>query len=125
MIDKINSLIGKPYNAVNYHCFHLVKELQPKAPDIDVIASQMAGARLMNGKVYSGWEITDTPHNLDIVLLGTREDVYHHAGVLFEGGIVHADKPSVRYESLSHIKKRYPCIRYYTYRDSNGTCKAD
>ena len=88
--------------------------LQPKAPSIDAIASKMAAARLMNDEVYSGWIETETPHDMDICLLGNREGVYHHAGIYFQGMIVHADLPSVRAETLDIILKKYKFIRFFT-----------
>ena len=114
MIDKINSLIGKPYNATTYHCWNLVKELQPSAPDIDVIASKTTAVRYMNDKHYDNWIITQSPKDLDICLLGTKEDVYQHARIFFNGMIIHADIPMVRAEKLDIIYKTYPYIRFYT-----------
>lgn len=114
MIDKINELIGKPYDRETYHCWTLVMELQPKAPSIDTIASRMSAARLMNEEVYSGVIETDTPKDMDICLLGNREGVFHHAGIYFQGMIIHADMPAVRAEFLDIILNRYPYKRFFT-----------
>ena len=112
--DKINSLIGKQYDAVNYHCWHLVMDLQPNVPHIDIIASKTAGVRHMNDGEYSNWEVTQHPKDLDVCLLGNREDALHHAGVYFKGSIIHNDLTTVRSESLDTIKTKYKCIKYYT-----------
>ena len=115
MIDKINDIIGRPYDAERFNCWHLVMELQPKAPKLEVVATKIAGLKNMNKKYYSGWEITTSPKDLDIVLLGMREDAMQHAAVYYKGGVIHADNFAVRFESLSSIQNKYSHVKFYTY----------
>ena len=112
--DKINNLIGKPYDAEIYHCWHMVKELIPNAPDIDVVASKTTAVRYMNDDEYPDWKITQSPKDMDICLMGIKDNVYHHAGVFFNGLIVHADLTYVRAEKLDIISKKYQYMRFYT-----------
>ena len=112
--DKINSLIGTPYDADMYHCYTLVMELQPKAPTLDLIASKTTAVRYMNDDEYPDWKITQSPRDMDICLMGTKDNVYHHAGVFFNGLIVHADLTYVRAEKLDIISKKYSHMRFYT-----------
>ena len=111
--EKINSIIGKPYDAENYNCWHMVMELQPLAPSIDIAATRSAGIKNMNEDSYANWEVTESPSDLDICLLGNREDALHHAGVFYNGMIVHNDVTTVRAEPLAIIKNKYKCIRFY------------
>ncbi len=112
--DKINSLIGTPYDADMYHCYTLVMELQPKAPTLDLIASKTTAVRYMNDDEYPNCIEVEKPSDLDIVLLGIKEDTYQHAGIYFKGLVIHADRPSVRAEKLDIIRNTYPFIKVFT-----------
>ena len=114
MIDRINELIGKPYDAKRFNCWHLVMELAPTAPNVDVVASKTTAIKYMNDDEYDGWEITESPKDFDICLLAIEENEYHHAGIYFNGLIIHADMPMVRAEKLDIIRNKYPLIKVYT-----------
>ncbi len=113
MIDKINSLIGKPYHPENYNCYHLVRELVPKAPDYEMVMSRLSSMRLFNQEVFDTVTLVTDVKDGDIVLLGRSDKHLHHAGVYFGGYIVHADKPSVRAVLMADMLLTYPAMRYY------------
>ena len=112
MIDKINEVIGKPFDAVNFHCYHLVRYLVPKAPDWRVVASIAEGLRWSSELTKLTKRVT-TPESGDIALLGRTFKTMYHAGVYFEGRIVHVDSVGTRAELLHIIARKYPAIRYY------------
>ena len=114
--DKVNDLIGKPYDIANYNCWHLVMELVDHAPDIDKVATMSVGLRMMNDTAnWAGFKKVFTPQDGDIVVMGNHKNAYHHAGVYFNGGIIHSDKPSVSFKNLDDMKKVYKEMRFYRY----------
>jgi len=112
MIDKINSLIGKPYDKDNFHCYHLVKELVPKAPDWTMVASIVEGLK-WSSELTRITEQLEDPEDGVIVLLGRSPTTLYHAGVYFSGLVVHVDKCGTRAEPLFKIKLKYPEMRFY------------
>ena len=111
-IDKINSLIGAPYDEREFHCWNLVEILVPNAPKISVVSQSL----YLNAKTFKN-EIQN--HRLkevqkfadkDIILLGNKE-TFFHSGVYFNGGVVHAKEGGVVYEKMDKIKLFYANIK--------------
>ena len=106
--NKVNSLIGRAYNARTFHCYHLVQELT-NAPDlevtvrnkdIDIPASLSSFVQLKERKPGC------------IALIGPS-----HIGVyLDKENIIHCDTPGVRIETVVQLLFKYPYIRYYEYK---------
>ena len=116
MIEKINAVIGKAYDKDNYNCWDLVMELNPKAPSFDEVGTLYNALKYMNKDNYNGFKITDAPQDGCICLLGKKPNVFHHAGIYFQGLIVHAVDPTVVANEISVIKKLYPYMRFYSCR---------
>lgn len=117
-IDKVQSLIGKPYHPEKFNCWHLVMELVPKAPTVNVVATKMIGIDYFtNEKYYDGFHEVCEPQDGDIVLLGDTPNTLHHAGVFINGGVIHAEQPSVVFRMLKFIKRQYKEVRFY--RENN------
>jgi len=113
MKDKINSLIGKPHNNDNYHCWHLVCDLVPCAPKIDASIGTIREAMSYKDDVTDGkLREIKSPINGCIVLLGKSERTLYHAGVFYSDGIVHNDENGVRYETLNKIDEKFPFKKY-------------
>ena len=104
MMD-INTLVGKPYDKENYHCWHFIEEVLavPTLKDVHVDTAND------DVEKYIGlfMEI-DAPVNYCIVLIGKS-----HIGIWYNGGIYHNDTRGVRYESMRVIKMRYPTFKYF------------
>ncbi len=111
MIDKINQLIGKPYNKETFNCYHLVQELVECAPDYDSVVSRLTQTRHLNEDVYDNLEDVTEFKDGDIVLLGRELKKLHHAGVYHSGLIIHAETPSVRAETVKDMLRLYPVMR--------------
>jgi len=112
MIDKINELVGTPYDISSYHCWHLVKDLVPGAPDFEVVAATYATSlKLCNESTYDNLHEVTSPIDGDILLLGRNIDHLYHAGVYFQGKVVHCDVPAVQVNELSDMRKLYPGMR--------------
>ncbi len=110
--NKVNSLIGKPYDEYKAHCYDLVMDLLPDAPKVDFVADSLF-------KSVKQIDTTIKEHKLipvnsykdkDIILLG-RNGTYHHIGVYYNGGVIHADTRGAIYESMSKIKLYYSHIK--------------
>ena len=112
--DKVNDVIGKPYDVYKAHCWHLVKHLVPDAPDVHGTAKSLATSvrhfrdELNNHKLN---EIDESDlKNKDIVILG-KNNVLFHAGVYYDDGIIHASESGVVYQPMSTIKIIYTNIQ--------------
>ncbi len=104
MID-INTLIGKPYDKENYHCWHFIEDV------LDVPLLKDVHVDTANDDVdkYIGlFEEIQTPQNYCIVLLGKS-----HIGIWYNGGIYHNDEQGVRYEPQRVLKMKYPSFKFY------------
>ncbi len=112
--DKINGIIGKKYDAVNFHCYDLVMFLVPDAPMIEGDTKNLTcTVKQFKSEIplHNLNEIDeDSFKDKDIILLGSN-NIYHHVGIYYDGGIVHNSKVGVVYEPLHMIKKIYNCIQ--------------
>ena len=110
--DKVNSVIGKPYNAYKAHCWDLVSFLVPNAPVTTSVANSLIASVKHFKNELSTYNLTevDTYKNKDIIILGNSE-TYFHAGVFYEGGVIHADSNGVVYQDISTIAKTYTKIK--------------
>lgn len=112
MIDKINKVIGLPYDAYKAHCWDLVEYLVPNAPKLSVAAESLTASvrHFKEEKAkYNLQEVTEFKDG-DILLLGKDKTLFH-AGVYFNGGVVHASTTGVVYERLQDIKRTYSLIK--------------
>lgn len=118
MEDKIESLIGRPYDAERFHCWTLVEELVPEAPKLKVIGGNYTSAikqfkEQINNNVKQYIEVRERPQSSDIVLAGNN--YINHAGVLVEEDgtflVVHNDKNGVHVEPMYYFMKNYKQIR--------------
>ena len=110
--DKINSLIGREYNANTWHCWHLVCELVPCAPRIEASVTCVRDAIRAGEVPINKMEFVKIPRNGCVVMLGSRHSTMHHAGVYYNDGVVHADKVGTRYEKMEVMEKKYTYIRF-------------
>lgn len=117
MIEQIQKLIGKSYNRDTYNCWHLVMELVPTAPSVEEIGTLKNSLNRMN-QPYSTYIPTDTPRDGDIVLLGRSDKEYYHAGVYYQGKVVHALDPSVVFQPLDKLRRQFRAIGFYTCESS-------
>jgi len=112
-LQRANSLIGEPYNKDTNHCYSLVMQLLPNAPKIEhVVNGIYASVNKINYEVKA-LKLKEVKEfqNEDIILLG-RSTIYHHVGVYYDGGIIHADEDrGVVYDSMVQLKKFYPNMR--------------
>lgn len=104
MID-MNTLIGKPYDKENYHCWHFIEEVLnvPTLKDVHVDTAKDDVEKYKN--VFK--EITK-PENYCIVLLGVS-----HIGIWYKDHVYHNDTHGVRAEPMRVIKMKYASIKYY------------
>lgn len=110
--DKVNNLIGQPYSDKN-HCYALVMQLVPDAPKVEFLADGIYKSikQIEHTQTEYNLKNVDNYKNKDIILLGNNE-IYHHVGVYYEGGIVHSDiKNGVVYNSLEQLKKIYSSVK--------------
>jgi len=112
--DNVNRLIGLPYDAYKAHCWHLVEELIPTAPKLEGTAKSLtASVRHFESELHKHTltEVKDENYkDRDIVILG-RNNIYFHAGVYYDGGVIHASREGVVYQSMSSIKLLYTNIQ--------------
>ena len=110
--DKVNELIGQPYDAVDSHCWHLVEELVPFAPKLDVTAKTLTTSVKHFDKELKLHNLNEVANfeDKDIIVLG-REDIFFHAGVYYDGGVIHASLEGVIYQQLDIINKIYSSIK--------------
>lgn len=114
LLEKVQELIGKPYDTETYNCWHLVMDLVPTAPKVDVVATKIVAMSFFNDKkYYTGFKEVEIPKDGDIVLMGSTPKHLHHAGVYVNGGVIHADKPSVMFRSITYMKRLYREVRFY------------
>ena len=108
LADSINDIIGKPFNAETFHCWTLVEELLPEAPKLDVTATSIIKSikHFRDEMPEIGLIEVDTYENGDIIVLG-KNGVYMHAGVYYDGGLVHVDHYGARYQPMKDIDKVY------------------
>lgn len=110
--ERVNELIGKPYDEANYHCWDLVCDLLPDAPKVNGSAASLTASvkSFKSALVYTQLKEVQEYENEDIIILG-RFDTYYHAGVYYGGGLIHATHGGVAYQRMSDIKKVYTRIK--------------
>ncbi len=108
--DKVNGVIGLPYDKFKAHCWHLVEFLIPDAPKIEGTAKTLStSVRHFKEEleIYKLNEIdVEDFKNKDIVILG-RNNIMFHAGVYYDGGVIHAGETGVVYQPMSFITQLY------------------
>ena len=106
--DKVNSLIGKPFDAYKYHCWSLIEDLLIDAPRIEGTAKTLAISVKHFKKALFSHNLSEVSEFIDkdIIIMGKNE-TYFHAGVYFQGGIIHASENGVVYQPLNEMKKIY------------------
>ena len=116
--DKINDLVGRPYNAQTFHCWSLVEELVPNAPKLSVIGGnyeQSIREFKKNTPEYieQFTEVRENAKSGDIVLAGNN--YINHAGVLYLDSdnvlVIHNDTKGVHVEPMYYFQKQYKMIR--------------
>lgn len=111
--DKINDVIGKPYDAYSAHCWDLVCYLIPDAPKPDGTAKTLT-ASIKHFKEelkhHNLKEIDENYKNKDIIILG-KNNIFFHAGVYYDGGVVHASLDGVVYQTMDFIHRMYGNIQ--------------
>lgn len=110
--DKVNSLIGKPYEAYNAHCWTLVEDLLDNAPKIKGTAETLATSVKHFKKELLSHNLKEVNvyKDKDIIILG-KNGTYFHVGVFYKGGIIHASENGIVYQPLNEIKKIYTEIK--------------
>ena len=112
--DKVNGIIGLPYDKFKSHCWHLVNFLVPDSPELDGTAKTLTSS-VKHFKTelerHNLNEIKESElKNKDIVILG-KNNIMFHAGVYYDDGIIHASEMGVVYQSMSTIKQVYSNIQ--------------
>lgn len=103
--NKLNKLIGKPYNKITYHCWHFIEEVL----DVPTLEDIHADSSLDDIEKYKLlFEEIESPIDFCIVLIGDN-----HVGIWYNGGIYHNDTLGVRYEAIRAISYRYRSFKYY------------
>jgi len=110
--EEANSLIGLPYDAFNAHCWDLVSTLIPNAPRPQGTAKTLTSSVKHFKKELNAYNLqeVDNYRNKDIIILG-KGDIFFHAGVFYNNGVIHASLYGVVYQDMSTIKKLYPNIK--------------
>ena len=110
--DKVNSLIGKPYEAYKAHCWTLVEDLLDNAPRIKGTAETLTKSvkHFKKELLSHNLKEVDIYQDKDIIILG-KNNTFFHAGVFYKGGIIHASESGVVYQSLFEMKKIYTEIK--------------
>ncbi len=104
-----NSLVGKAFDHVDYHCYSFIEECLD-VPRLDEVAVSTARNDIHKHKGL--FELIEHPEDYCIVLLGDS-----HVGIYYNNGIYHNDICGVRYESMRVMKLKYNKVVYY------GICK--
>jgi len=114
--EKINEVIGNKYDYTNSNCWHLVKHLNENAPDIEEVHTSIYSTakkfKQYEEKYKKDCSLVLFPDDGDIVIMG-RNNLYTHAGIFYNSGIVHASKVGVIWQPLREMKREYPKIKAY------------
>ncbi len=112
--EKANGIIGLPYDKFAAHCWNLVEFLVPDAPKIEGTAATLTTSVKHFQKELEDHNLNEIDEvnlqNKDIVILG-RNNIMFHAGVYYDGGIIHASEMGVVYQPMSFIKRLYGNIQ--------------
>lgn len=70
--------------------------------------------RIALHKADHGFIQIDEPQDFAVVLMGKmRTRVPHHAGIYYQGNVLHATATGVIYESLESVSDSWPKIEYW------------
>ncbi len=105
LIKNPDELIGKRWDEISYHCYDFVSECL-EMPALSGIAVTMAKDNISEHKPFYR-ELLE-PKDFCLVLMGDR-----HIGIYKDGGVYHADRDCVKYESIRNIRRKYQIIEYY------------
>ncbi len=110
--EKANELIGMPYDAYKSHCWDLVMHLLPDAPKLDGTAETLTHTvkQFKNELEHNNLEETVILQNRDLIVMG-RDGMFFHAGVFYNGGVIHASLKGVVYEPISAIHRLYNSVK--------------
>ncbi len=110
--DKVNTVIGKPYDAYESHCWDLVTYLVPDAPLTDSVADSLLATVKHFKYELATFKLNEVSEfqNKDIIILGNG-DTYFHAGVYYAGGVIHASNEGVVFQDMKNIKQLYTKIK--------------
>lgn len=108
---EVQGVIGAPYvpggGVGSYDCWTLFCRFA-NAPEVwrDPLASmEDIASRLVEATNRNAWSRTESPEDGDAVLCSQASRM-HHIGIWYDGRVLHADRPSVRLESLDDMKMR-------------------
>lgn len=105
LLKNPNTLIGKTYDPIKYHCWHFVEECLD-VPKIEDIAVSTAKGDINKNKIL--FKEVKLPTEYCIILLGKK-----HVGIYYCDGAYHNDKSGVRWEHLNTLNKIYGELKYY------------
>jgi len=118
--DKIEELIGKPYDAQDFHCWTLVEELVPNAPKVEVIGGSY---RLAKGgfernaeTIADKVEVQGDPQEGDIILVGSKKSLIHAGVLLIDSGnrlVIHNDKDGVHIVPMIPFMQQYAVVKVF------------
>lgn len=73
-----------------------------------------AAFRLALHKSAHGFEPVTAPADFDVVLLGKVASLgLHHAGVYWQGGVLHALETGAVYQDLASLRDTYPLMEFW------------
>lgn len=114
--DRINNAIGKQYDYEKYHCWDLVLELRPDLPTLEGQAKNISvSVRQFKEHFPEFVEAKREPVNGDLIVLG-KKNSYFHAGIYYNGGVVHADAHQVLWHSMNTITGCYQNLKIMEHR---------
>ena len=110
--DKVNEVIGRPYDSTKNHCWHLVEYLVPTAPKLEGEALSLAISVKHFKEELDRTALQEVTNfkDQDIIVMG-RGGTFHHAGVFCNGGVVHADTIGTIWQTLADLRKVYPEVK--------------
>ena len=105
LIEKLNSLVGTPYDKIHYHCYHFIESVLP-VPKLKDVHVDTANDDVE--KYVDLFKELKEPVNGCIVILGKS-----HIGIWYNGGVYHNDLHGVRHQTFRVMQMMYPTFRFY------------